>query len=99
MITVVTSSRSIVKAIELAASGQPVGEVTQISPKWTDRPMRVDFVITRARLSPNLERWAAGLGALIVQIPESVDYMIAQACSRDVTVMGSDYQTVTNRNG
>lgn len=93
MITVITRNSSIAKAISEAASGEPIGEIQIQRPRWIDRPARADFVITRARLSARLEYWASSLGAMVIQIPESVPYLIATACKRDVVVMGSDYQT------
>lgn len=93
MITVITRNTTIAKAIKEVASGEPVGEIKFERPRWVDRPARADFIITRARLSARIEHWASSLGAMVIQIPESVPYLIETACKRDVVVMGSDYQT------
>lgn len=92
MLTLITRQIALAKEMDNHCRG--VTELVRRSPSWEDRPRRVDFVITRARLSVGLERWAGSLGAMIIHYPESVQYLIDNAVKRDVVAMGSEYQKV-----
>jgi len=97
MVTLFTRNRRIENLCRNEFKGEATGGLEVKKPSWHERPKRADYALTTNNTKLELERFAAGVGAMLIVLPEGIHYLVgkcklAHYAGKDVTLVGVDYR-------
>lgn len=95
-VRLVTRDRRLVKLVTEHLKGEPCGGIQHETPEWLNRPRTASYVVTTRELCAEVERFAVGVGAMPVVLPEALPFLaqkavLAHQLGNVLILLGFDY--------